>query len=409
MQFNSSANLYGSHRSDLYSDHHIVVIGAGIQGAGIAQAFSAAGYEVTVLEKKSIGGATSSNSSKLIHGGLRYLETAQFNLVRTCLKERALLLKLAPELVFLRRFHIPIYRDSLRHSWQIRAGLSLYQLLGGGQYNALKRSQWSSLDGLRHDDLTHVYDYFDAQTDDLQLTRAVMVSAQDLGTECLTEAQVTAIDIGSHGCEVYFHHAGREQQIRAAAVINCAGPWVNSILQRVNPKQPRLDLELVQGSHLLIDNSDIKQHFYLQSPIDKRAFFVLPWQGKLLVGTTETPYYGRPEDVQCLPEEEDYLLRGLYHYFPNKKFSYPIQQRLCGLRVLPQSYEKNAFWRHRETLYQFNQPSNSSIKPRFVTVAGGKLTTYRLSAQTVLKQLKASLVARKAIAQTNSILLTPAK
>jgi glycerol-3-phosphate dehydrogenase len=386
---------------------HIVVIGAGIQGAGVAQAAAAAGFKVTMLEKSSIGGATSSNSSKLIHGGLRYLESAQFGLVRECLLERQLLLKLAPELISLQRFYIPIFDHSKRRPWQIRLGLAAYSALSGfnraGQYGEVPRVQWSHFDGLKQQQLRSVHYYYDAQTNDQLLTQAVVQSAQRLGAELLLGANVRTIDIHKHGCHIGFEHNGREQFLEAAAVVNCSGPWVNQLLAKTTPEQAPLNIELVQGSHLLIKNTGIKHYYYLETPCDHRAIFALPYLNKLLVGTTEVPYMGDPSNARTLALEEAYLIDSLRYYFPELPAQLEIQQRLCGLRVLPQALSKSPFGRHRETLYQ----RDHSTQPRLISVAGGKLTSYRLSALKVMEQLRPTLNHSKIIASTDKLLLTP--
>jgi glycerol-3-phosphate dehydrogenase len=160
----------------------LVVIGAGIHGAGIAQAAAARGLSVLVLEQAGVASGTSSRSSKLIHGGLRYLESGQFSLVRECLQERALLLKLAAGLVELKPFYIPVYRDTARRPWLLYAGLSLYRMLGDGsaamRFRRVPQHDWKSLDGLDTTGLEAVFQYYDAQTDDTALTNAVMRSAQ---------------------------------------------------------------------------------------------------------------------------------------------------------------------------------------------------------------------------------------
>lgn len=386
---------------------HIVVIGAGIQGAGVAQAAAAAGFKVTILEKCSVGGATSSNSSKLIHGGLRYLESAQFALVRECLLERQLLLQLAPELIALQRFHIPIFDHSKRRPWQIRLGLAAYSALSGfnhaGQYGEVPRAQWARFDGLKHDQLRSLHYYYDAQTNDQLLTQAVVQSAQSLGAELLLGADVSTVDIHKDGCRIGFMHNGREQFLEAAAVVNCSGPWVNGLLAKATPRQTPLNIELVQGSHLLLKNTGIKHYYYMEAPGDHRAIFALPYLNELLVGTTEVPYKGDPSNAQTLAVEETYLIDSLRHYFPELPAQLEIQQRLCGLRVLPQALSKSPFGRHRETLYQLDQRT----RPRLISVAGGKLTSYRLSALKVLEQLRPTLNNPKAIASTGKLLLTP--
>lgn len=391
---------------------HIVVIGAGIQGAGVAQAAAAAGYKVTIIEKSCIGGATSSNSSKLIHGGLRYLESGQFSLVRECLLERQRLLQLAPELIELKRFHIPIYKNTRRNAWQIRAGLALYSTLSGfaqsGKFGEIPRDQWQRHSPLKEDQLQSLHFYYDAQTNDQRLTEAVVQSAQTLGAELLLGAEMNAVEITPHGCSITFQQNGRVQTIDAAAIVNCSGPWVNQLLNKIQPSQKALPVELIQGSHLLIKDSAIEHYYYLESPLDGRAIFALPYQEAphsekhLLLGTTETPFSGDPKKAAITSTEERYLIDSLRHYFPTTSTEPAIVKRFCGLRVLPNTH-KSAFKRHRETLYQLDNTET----PRLISVAGGKLTSYRLSALQVLKQLSGTLRPTKAIANTRDLILTP--
>jgi glycerol-3-phosphate dehydrogenase len=168
-------------------DYDVIVVGGGIHGAGVLQAAMAAGYSGLLIEKRGLASGTSSRSSKLIHGGLRYLESGQFGLVRESLRERAIHLRIAPDLVHLKAFYIPIYRDTRRRPWQLELGLSMYALLGGFAagtgFGRVPRRQWSALDGLETQGLDAVVRYHDAQTDDAELTRAVVRSAQDLGGE----------------------------------------------------------------------------------------------------------------------------------------------------------------------------------------------------------------------------------
>ena len=167
--------------------YDVVVVGAGIHGAGVAQCAAASGYRVLVLEQYGPAAGTSSRSSKLIHGGLRYLETAQFPLVRQSLAERETLLRIAPLLVHRLEFFVPVYRETRRRPWELRLGLSLYAVLGGlgpqHRFRSLGRAEWGGLGGLRTEGLAAVYSYLDAQTDDAALTRAVLDSARSFGAE----------------------------------------------------------------------------------------------------------------------------------------------------------------------------------------------------------------------------------
>src|ERR1700759_70397 len=165
--------------------YDVIVIGGGVHGAGVLQAAAAAGYTSLLIEKRALASGTSSKSSKLIHGGLRYLESAQFSLVRESLRERAIMLRTASELVELKRFYIPVYRDTRRRPWQLKIGLALYALLGGfgpgTRFGSVPKANWGKLDGLKTEGLDAVVWYHDGQTDDVLLTRAVVDSARAMG------------------------------------------------------------------------------------------------------------------------------------------------------------------------------------------------------------------------------------
>lgn len=382
----------------------VTVVGAGIQGAGVAQAAAAAGYKVLVLEQTGIAAGTSSQSSKLIHGGLRYLESAQFSLVRESLRERALLLKLAPDLVKLRPLHIPVYHQSKRGAFTIGAGLSLYRLLSGFERNTrfsrVPKDQWQRLGGLQTRDLQQVFRYTEAQTDDAALTRAVLKSACEFDTELLLPARFTGAEVTAGGCRVRYQVNGREAEAESLTLVNCAGPWASAVNRQITPTPKLPEVELVQGAHLLLPPL-LEQAFYLESPTDGRAVFALPWQGKLLLGTTETLHEGPPEAAECHPHEMHYLLNVLKHYFPDLHPLPSSADTLAGLRVLPKQ-DAEAFSRPREVMLC----TDNNTQPRVFTVMGGKLTTYRATAAQVLERMRQTLPQRKARADTRTLMLS---
>jgi len=384
----------------------IVVIGGGIHGAGMAQAAAAAGYSVCVLEQaEQLAQGTSSRSSKLIHGGLRYLETGQLSLVRECLRERAILLRIAPDLVKLHPFYIPVYQQTRRRPWQLNIGLSMYALLNGltssGRFGRVPRSRWSDLDGLQTRGLQAVYQYYDAQTDDALLTRAVMASAQSLGAELRLSTRVTHIRLGAPN-HIEFNTHDSTGECRAGFIVNAAGPWVNQVLAQVNPPVPQRAIECVQGTHIEIDGHLQQGFYYLEAPQDQRAVFVMPWHGRILVGTTETAYQGDPAQVKPLVEEQDYLLQTLGHYFPayNRLERQDIRSSFAGLRVLPAGSGK-ASSRPRETLLQYDQDAHAHL----VTIYGGKLTAYRATAERLIEDIARYMPDRKRKADTRRVSL----
>lgn len=385
--------------------YDIAVIGGGIHGAGVAQAAAAAGYTVVVLEQKSIAGGTSSRSSKLIHGGLRYLANGQLRLVRECLRERALLLKLAPDLVQLMPFYIPVYPTTRRRPWALALGLSLYGVLAGCAPGAgfcrVPRQNWSTLDGLVTTGLQAVFQYWDAQTDDARLTRAVMHSAQQLGADVQWPAQLIAAQRHEEGWHLDYRQGTATHSLHAATLVNAAGPWVNEVMHCLTPTPTTVAVDLVQGTHLVLDAPRRAGIYYVEAPQDGRAVFVMPWRGKTLLGTTETLFSGAPEAVRVLPAERDYLLTVAAHYFPALVAAREIES-FAGLRVLPRGATA-AHARPRETVLQ----RTPTTRPHLITIYGGKLTAYRATAARVIAALQNTLPPRSRCADTATLPLVP--
>lgn len=386
----------------------IAIIGGGISGVGIAQYAAAAGYSTLLIEKGEIGGQTSANSSKLIHGGLRYLETGQINLVRKSLLERRHLLNLAPTLVKAVPFYIPVYDNSQRSPWTIRAGLSMYALLSEfdslGQFVSVPAVHWHRFKGLKLKGLKAVFQYWDAQTDDKLLTQAVARSAQALGAEVYAEAEFLELEHRRETCELSFSHRGEIHKAEASLVINAAGPWVNTVLNKVLPPLAGVELDWVQGAHVLLDIPAPDGILYLESCFDKRVIFVMPWYGQTLVGTTETELASLDKPPQATESEINYLL-GIYkHYFPLTpeidELKTKITQTFCGIRVLPKQ-NSQAFERPRDTLMK-----TSISHPRILSLYGGKLTTFRSTSAEVLEWIEKALGKREAIADVDKLSLS---
>ncbi len=388
--------------------YDVVIVGGGIHGTGVAQAAAAQGYSVLLLEQTELAFGASSHSSKLIHGGLRYLESLQFSLVKECLDERKLLLKIAPELVQLRRFYIPVYASTQRRPWQLRVGLSMYAMLAGfraaSRFSTLPRSRWESLDGLDTQNLQRVFCYHDAQTDDAALTKAVMQSAISMGAELQLSATFTQARLEQDKVSVDYQLQGQNQHCEARVLVNAGGAWVNQILDRITPTAPQQEIDLVQGTHIFVPGTLSSGIFYMEVPEDKRAVFAMPYNDTTLVGTTEKAFAGDPATVHASAEEQAYLLAVLGHYFPHyrKNENQNILASFAGLRVLPRASGR-AFDRSRETLLIPNQEN----KPRLLSIYGGKLTTYRATAEKVMARLHNSLPSARMQADTRTLKLTP--
>jgi glycerol-3-phosphate dehydrogenase len=388
--------------------YDVVVVGGGIHGVGVAQAAAAAGHSAVVLEKNELAGGTSSRSSKLIHGGLRYIESAQWRLVRESLRERRILLAVAPELVRLVPFHLPVYRSTRRRPWQLRLGLSIYAALGGfdrtTHFGTVPRREWGRLDGLETQGLGTVLRYFDGQTDDALLTRSVMASAQKLGAELMLPATFIDAELTTDGTVVRFTNRGRPEEAHARVLVNAAGPWANTVATRITPTPLLPAVELVQGTHLVVPGELARGIYYVESPRDGRAVFVMPWYGEILIGTTETRFRGNPDQVAPLAAERHYLLSILRRYFPSFRQSAVAahHRAFSGVRVLPVG-RGHAFHRSRETLLI----TDRSSRPRSISIYGGKLTGWRATGEHVLQRIASSLPERHARADTTRLRIDP--
>ncbi|MDH3406539.1 MAG: FAD-dependent oxidoreductase [Gammaproteobacteria bacterium] len=384
------------------ADYDVGVIGGGIHGVGVAQAAAAAGYSVLLMEQYNLGSGTSSRSSKLIHGGLRYLESAHLGLVRESLREREILLRIAPALVQRVPFYIPVYATTRRPPWMIRAGLSLYALLGGlsreTRFESVSRTRWQDFDGLATHGLRAVFRYEDAQTDDARLTRAVMQSAQSLGAELRCPANFQSAHRHTSGFEVHYLEGHNDRKCHTRTLVNATGPWVNPVLDRITPRLPRLPVDLIQGAHILLEGETRGGVYYVEAPQDGRAVFVMPWKNQTLVGTTETHFHSDPKAVRALPGEITYLQETLSHYFPHGRGR--LVDSFAGLRVLPQG-QTSAFHRSRETILYPDNPNEI----RLVTIYGGKLTGYRATAAKVVRLLKKTLPLAVPRADTAKLML----
>ena len=383
------------------SEFDLVVIGGGIHGAGVAQAAAAKGQRTLLLEAREPAAATSSRSSKLIHGGLRYLESLHFGLVAESLQEREILLKIAPHLVRLVDFHIPVYKETSRRPWQLQLGLSLYAALGklrsSTRFDRVRPADWGGLDGLRTDSLQAVFRYSDGQTDDAKLVRSVLSSARELGSEVCHPAELLSAIREANGWLIRYRHNDEIHEVRTLTLVNAAGPWVEHVRRRISPNPSGRAVDLVAGTHLELRGSLERGIYYTEAPQDRRAVFAMPWKDRILLGTTERTHLSKPEEVKPTAEERSYLLQTYRHYFRSEP---EVLDSWAGLRVLPRA-KGQAFHRSRETLLFHDDPHVL----RYVGIYGGKLTGYRATAERVIKTLSAVLPVRPQLADTATLRL----
>jgi glycerol-3-phosphate dehydrogenase len=347
------------------SHARVVVIGGGIVGAGIANEAARAGLAVALVDKGDFGAATSSSSSKLIHGGLRYLRLGDVRLVREAHKERRALMRVvAPHLVRRLPFLFPVYEDGLVPP---------------------ERSQ-RSIPSLRLEGLRGCGLYADAWTHDSRLCLANVRAAADAGATVLNYAEVTELrreDGRVAGAELRDGLGGETASVRAGVVVNATGPWVDR-LRRLEDPGAAPSIRLSKGAHALL-RLEQPWSAALTIPHDTvRVSFAVPWEGMLLLGTTDTLYEGSPDDVAATPEDVDQILaEAAVALAPEVLRPDAICSVYAGLRVLPGAEGATARAR-RETVYQ-RGPAG------MLTVAGGKLTTYRQIALGALRQVRAEL------------------
>lgn len=364
--------------------YDIAIIGGGINGAACADHLSQCGYKVVVLEQYHQAGlVTSSKSSKLIHGGLRYLESAQFKLVYECLQQRKYLSKQHPDLVKLVPFHIPVYEDNARSPWLIRLGLSIYSLFSLKLFKTINKDNWHQLDNLKTKNLKTVFQYYDGQTNDTLLTQRVMQQAQDNGAELLTDACFMSANCVETLCTIKYRQQNKLHEITSRVIINTSGPWVNQVLQNITPEQSQLNIELIAGTHIAVAGKLDQGIYYLEAPQDKRAVFVMPWtsetgENQILIGTTESLFNDSPEKIAPTEKEINYLIQVYNHYFTLQISRDKVIDAFAGLRVLPAS-DVSAFSRSRDTIIHFDKTK----KPQVFSVYGGKLTSHRVTAKKI--------------------------
>ena len=296
----------------------VLVIGGGIHGAAVARDAAGRGLKVMLAEKGDYACATSSASSKLIHGGLRYLEQLELALVRESLVERAELLKTAPHLVEPLRFLLPIYGWQKRPALLLHAGLALYDLLSIGDglppSGRLKPQEIAELPRLRRENLSAVLHYHDCQADDARLVLAVLLDARARGADILNRRAVTAIEPLANGYTIELDERGAKRRVDARFIVNAAGPFVAGVDALSSIAPPPRPLRLIRGSHIVLRMPEpVEADAYTLQDQEDRVIFVLPWLDRrfLIVGTTEVPERGDPGAAACSAEEQALSARRL--------------------------------------------------------------------------------------------------
>ena len=364
----------------------LIVIGGGINGTGIALDAAGRGLNVLLCEQGDLASATSSNSSKLIHGGLRYLEHYDFRLVRESLAEREVLLHKAPHLIKPMRFRIP-HRPHLRPAWMIRIGLFLYD-------NLSKRVTLKSSSGIKFGTnsalLPHIkrgFEYSDGWVDDSRLVVLNAVAAKQKGADIRTQTRCINIKRVNSLWLITLEnvHTGDTEQVRARALVNAAGPWVSSLYKDTMQKKAPKQVRLIKGSHIVVPRIHTEEEAYLLQNKDGRVVFLIPFEDKFtLIGTTDIEYKGDPSNVVISQSEIDYILGISNEHFKHQLTAADVCFAFSGVRPLldDESDSPQAVTRD----YTFEVEAPAGMAP-LLSVFGGKLTTYRKLSELAVNDL----------------------
>jgi len=368
----------------------VLVIGGGITGAGIARDAALRGFRTALVDKSDFGAGTSSHSSRLIHGGIRYLEHGAFRLVFEASHERRVLLRIAPHLVRPLAFLFPVYRGGRLPAWKLRAGMWLYDLLSS--FRNVHWHRWLSAKkvrrvepGLRDRGLVGAALYYDAQTDDARLVIATLRSAMRAGAIAANYVETTALlkpDGRVRGAVVRDVLTGETATIRANVVVNATGPWSDT-MRRLDDPQAAPNLRPTKGAHVTVPRRRVgNEHAVtLVSQLDGRVMFVLPWGDLAYIGTTDTDADSSPDALRITAADVTYLLRSANAAFPDAHLtSRDVVSAWVGLRPLLRADHASPSQVSRE--HQVFESSHGLI-----SIAGGKLTTYRVMARDVVDRV----------------------
>ncbi len=371
-----------ANQDDVYD---LFVIGGGINGCGIARDAAGRGLRVCLAEKADLAQATSSASTKLFHGGLRYLEYYEFRLVREALIERETLLVAMPHIAWPLRFVLP-HHDGLRPAWLLRLGLFIYDNLGGRKILPPTRSLDLTRDEAGkplQDRFTKGFEYSDCWVED---SRLVVLNARDAeakGATILTRTSVTAADRGTDEWRVTLSGPEGTRIVRAKALVNAGGPWVSDIITGVLRINSSEKVRLVRGSHIVTKRLFDHDRCYIFQGGDGRIIFAIPYETDFtLIGTTDRDHTGPAEAAVCTPEESDYLRAAAGEYFREQIAAEDVVWTYAGVRPLYDDGAKSATAATRDYVLSLDTEG-----PKLLSVFGGKITTYRRLAEAALAKL----------------------
>ncbi|PYF81106.1 MULTISPECIES: glycerol-3-phosphate dehydrogenase [Marinomonas] len=369
-----------------HSHFDLFVVGGGINGTGIAADAAGRGLNVGLCEMGDLAHATSSSSSKLIHGGLRYLEHYEFRLVKEALTEREVLLKVAPHLVTPLRFQMP-HRPHLRPAWLIRIGLFLYDNLGKRETLLGSKGVKYGSDSPLKDDIKQGFEYSDCWVDDARLVVTNALSAQQNGASIFARTRCTSAKRVDSQWQITLEDqiTKETQEITAKALVNAAGPWVSSFIEsKVEEKAP-YGIRMIKGSHIVVPKMYQHSNAFIMQNTDKRIVFAIPYrENYTLLGTTDVEYKGDPKGVSISEEETQYILKVANDHFKKTLTPADVIWSYSGVRPLleDESSDPSAVTRDY-TLHLDDQNHQAPL----LSIFGGKITTYRKLALSAMKKL----------------------
>jgi len=369
--------------------HDLLIIGGGINGCGIARDAAGRGLKVWLCEMNDLASGTSSWSTKLIHGGLRYLEYYEFRLVREALKEREVLWGIAPHLVHPLRFVLP-HHEGLRPAWLLRLGLALYDTIGGRRTlpgaRALDLTKDAAGAPLKPGLFRRGFEYSDAWVDDARLVALNARDAADRGASINTRTKAISAVREADGWTLEVERTGGAREtVRGKVLVNAAGPWVAEVLTGALRSNARAKVRLVQGSHIVVRKLYDHDRCYIFQNADGRIIFAIPYEEDFtLIGTTDRDYSGDPAKVAITPGEIDYLCGAASEYFARPVTPEDIAWTYSGVRPLYDDGASEAKAATRD--YVFDIDEKEGLAPQ-LSIFGGKITTYRRLAEAVLDRL----------------------
>ena len=377
--------------------YDVFVIGGGVNGCGIARDAAGRGYSVYLSEKNDIASATSSASSKLIHGGLRYLENFEFSLVRASLKERDILIKIAPHIMREMRFVLP-HHNKLRPVWLLKLGMLLYDNLYSSKY--VKRSSYIKLPfheskSTLKEAFTKGFEYSDCITDDARLTVLNAADAKRLGGNVNTRTMVKNMEQknGVWNIEVMNTISNETKYVQAKVVVNATGPWVDHFLKN-RTKQTKVDnVRLVKGSHIVVKKLFNHSYAYILQNSDSRVFFAVPWENEFtFIGTTDVDFKDSLDSFSASDDEINYLCESANQYFRSNITSNDVIKRWSGVRPLYDDGSIKAQKASRDYTIKIDSQDNNSA---LINIFGGKMTTFRQLSEDVVNKVGSILGEKK--------------